>query len=57
MSCVFCVQDDVLNDDPTVQELERRCAELFGKEAALFVPSGVQGNLISIMVHCRYYSL
>lgn len=49
------VGDDVLNDDPTVQELERKCAELFGKEAALFVPTGVMGNLISIMVHCRYY--
>lgn len=47
------VGDDVLNDDPTVQELETKCAILFGKEAALFVPSGVMGNLISIMVHCR----
>lgn len=47
------VGDDVLNDDPTVQELERKCAKLFGKEAALFVPSGVMGNLIAIMVHCR----
>lgn len=47
------VGDDVLNDDPTVQELEQKCAILFGKEAALFVPSGVMGNLISIMVHCR----
>lgn len=47
------VGDDVLNDDPTVQALEEKCANLFGKEAALFVPSGVMGNLIAIMVHCR----
>lgn len=46
------VGDDVYNEDPTVQELERKCAELFEKEAALFVSSGTMGNLISIMVHC-----
>jgi len=44
--------DDVLEDDPTVIKLESQTAELLGKEAALFVPSGTMGNLISIMVHC-----
>lgn len=47
------VGDDVFGEDPTVIELERKCAALFGKEAALFVTSGTMGNLISIMTHCR----
>lgn len=47
------VGDDVFGEDPTVIELERKCAELFEKEAALFVTSGTMGNLISIMTHCR----
>lgn len=47
------VGDDVYGEDPTVVELERKCAELFKKEAALFVTSGTMGNLISIMVHCK----
>lgn len=47
------VGDDVFVEDPTVIELERKCAELFGKEAGLFVPSGTMGNLIAIMVHCH----
>lgn len=42
--------DDVLGDDPTVAELERRSANLLGKEAALFVPSGTMGNNIAINV-------
>lgn len=46
------VGDDVYCEDLTVQELEKRCAKLFGKEAGLFVTSGTMGNLISIMVHC-----
>lgn len=46
------VGDDVYCEDPTVQELEEKCAKLFGKEAALFVTSGTMGNLISIMIHC-----
>lgn len=41
------VGDDVYGEDPTVNELERRSAELFGKEAALFVPSGTMGNLLA----------
>ena len=44
--------DDVLGDDPTVKTMELNAAKLIGKEAALFVPSGTMGNLISIMVHC-----
>lgn len=47
------VGDDVFDEDPTVHELEKRCATLFGKEAALFVASGTMGNLIAIMTHCR----
>uniref|UniRef100_F1L6X8 Aromatic amino acid beta-eliminating lyase/threonine aldolase domain-containing protein n=1 Tax=Ascaris suum TaxID=6253 RepID=F1L6X8_ASCSU len=45
------VGDDVYEEDPTVNELERKCAELFGKESALFVASGTMGNLLSIMSH------
>jgi threonine aldolase len=42
------VGDDVYGEDPTVNRLERRAAEIFGKEAALFVPTGCMGNLVSI---------
>src|SRR6202140_2334056 len=44
------VGDDVYLEDPTVNDLERRAAEIFGKEAALFVPTGCMGNLIAIKV-------
>lgn len=44
------VGDDVYGEDPTVNRLERRAAEMFGKEAALFVPTGCMGNLIAIKV-------
>ena len=44
------VGDDVYGEDPTVNRLERRAAEIFGMEAALFVPSGCMGNLIAIKV-------
>ena len=43
--------DDVFADDPTVNALEARAAELLGKEAGLFVSSGTQGNLVSLMAH------
>ena len=46
------VGDDVFGDDPTVNALQERIASLLGKEAALFVPSGTQSNLIAIMSHC-----
>jgi threonine aldolase len=44
------VGDDVYGEDPTVNRLEARAAEIFGKEAALFVPSGCMGNLVAIKV-------
>ncbi|ERN42063.1 Threonine aldolase [Rubidibacter lacunae KORDI 51-2] len=47
------VGDDYYRDDPTVQELERFAADLFGKEAALLTSSGTQSNLIAIMSHCQ----
>lgn len=47
------VGDDVFGDDPTVNRLEERVADLLGKEAALFVPSGTMSNLIGVRVHCR----
>jgi threonine aldolase len=47
------VGDDVYKDDPSVNKLQEEVAKLFGKEAALFVPSGTMGNLISLMVSCR----
>lgn len=46
------VGDDVYRDDPTVNRLEERAAELMGKEAALFAPSGTQTNLLAILTHC-----
>jgi len=45
------VGDDVYGDDPTVNELERRAAEVVGCEAALFVPTGTMGNQIAARVH------
>jgi threonine aldolase len=45
------VGDDVLGEDPTVNALETRAAELLGKEAGLFVSSGTMGNLVSLMAH------
>lgn len=47
------VGDDVFGDDPTVRKLEARMADMLGKEAALFVPSGTQSNLIALMAHCE----
>ena len=46
------VGDDVYGDDPTVNKLQEKAAEMLGKEAALFVPSGTMGNLIAILTHC-----
>ncbi len=45
------VGDDVFGDDPTVNELQEKVAKLFGKEAALYVPSGSMGNLVAIKTH------
>lgn len=47
------VGDDVYGEDPTINELERKSAELLGKEAALFTASGTMGNLIAVLVHCQ----
>jgi threonine aldolase len=47
------VGDDVFGDDPTVIALEERAAELLGKEAGLFVPSGSMGNLVAQMAHLQ----
>jgi len=46
------VGDDQYGEDPTVQRLERRAAELLGKEAAVYVPSGTMGNIASLMAWC-----
>ena len=43
------IGDDVEGEDPTVNELEEKAAKLIGKEAALFVTSGTQGNLVSLL--------
>lgn len=45
--------DDVFGDDPTVNRLQERVAEVLDKEAALYVPSGTMSNLIGVRVHCR----
>ncbi len=47
------VGDDVFGDDPTVNRLEAKAAELLGKEAAVYVPSGTMANLIALMTHTR----
>ena len=46
------VGDDVYGDDPTINRLQDRVAELVGMEAALFMPSGTQSNLVALMTHC-----
>jgi len=47
------VGDDVYGEDPTVNRLQELAAELAGKEAGLFVPTGSQGNLLAILAHCQ----
>jgi threonine aldolase len=47
------VGDDVYGDDPTVNELEAYAADLLGKEAAVFFPSGTQSNLSAVLAHCQ----
>ena len=46
------VGDDVYGGDPTVNRLEQRMAAMLGKDAAIFVPSGTQSNLLALMSHC-----
>ncbi|MCC6859577.1 MAG: aminotransferase class I/II-fold pyridoxal phosphate-dependent enzyme [Bryobacterales bacterium] len=48
------VGDDVYGEDPTVNRLEQRAAEIMGKEAALFVPTGTMGNTIAVKLHTRH---
>jgi threonine aldolase len=58
------VGDDVFGEDPTVNALEAKAAAMFGKEAALFCPSGTMTNQIAVKVHtqpldeviCDHYS-
>ncbi|MDX1706360.1 low-specificity L-threonine aldolase [Pseudidiomarina sp.] len=47
------VGDDVFGDDPTVNAVQQRVAELTGKEAALFASSGTQTNLLALLSHCQ----
>lgn len=47
------VGDDVYGEDPTVNRLQERAAEMFGKEAALFVPTGSMGNQIAVKLHTK----
>ncbi len=47
------VGDDVYGDDPTVNELQRYAADLAGKEAALFLPTGTRANLVGLLSHCQ----
>lgn len=47
------VGDDVYGEDPTVNRLEKLAAEILGKEDALFVTSGTQGNQVAILTHCQ----
>jgi threonine aldolase len=46
------VGDDVYGEDPTVNRLQTIAAERFGKQAALFIPSGTMGNLAAVLAHC-----
>jgi threonine aldolase len=48
------VGDDVYGEDPTINALEARAAEIFGREAALFVPTGTMGNQIAIRLHTHH---
>src|SRR5256886_11947950 len=47
------VGDDVWDEDPTIHRLQRRAAEMVGKEASLFVPSGTMGNLCALLSHTQ----
>ncbi|HEV2012436.1 MAG TPA: GntG family PLP-dependent aldolase [Candidatus Dormibacteraeota bacterium] len=47
------VGDDVWDEDPTIHRLQQRAAEMVGKEASLFVPSGTMGNLCALISHAK----
>jgi len=48
------VGDDVYGEDPTVNRLQERAAQMFGREAAIFVPTGTMGNQIAVKVHTHH---
>src|ERR1700724_1212351 len=48
------VGDDVYGEDPTINRLEKRAAEILGKEAALFVPTGTMANTIGVKLHTEH---
>src|SRR5690242_5367376 len=48
------VGDDVYGEDPTVNRLEARAAQIFGREASIFVPTGSMGNAIAIKIHTHH---
>jgi threonine aldolase len=48
------VGDDVYSEDPTINRLEKEAAELFAKEASIFVPTGTMGNQIAIRIHTQH---
>ena len=48
------VGDDVYGEDPSINKLEARAAEIFGREAAIFVPTGSMGNLIAARIHTQH---
>ena len=48
------VGDDVYGEDPTINRLEKRAAEILGKEAAVFVPTGTMGNTIAVKIHTEH---
>jgi threonine aldolase len=48
------VGDDVYGEDPTVNELEAKAAEIFGREAAIFIPTGTMGNQVAIRMHTEH---
>jgi threonine aldolase len=48
------VGDDVYSEDPTVNKLEKDAAEVFGREASIFVPTGTMGNQIAIRLHTQH---
>lgn len=47
------VNDDVIDTDPTVERLQTTIAEMLGKEAAMFMPSGTMTNQVAVRLHCR----
>ncbi len=47
------VGDDVYGEDPTINRLQEMSAEMMGKEAGLFIPSGTMGNLIAVLAQCQ----